>query len=84
MLCLAENGTDMVQFKAIITSRILIAYLDGFIVSNRTSGGCMCKLWGHLAPQVLKKLVEIYCSIYDMTPQLLLAGPTGFDCWIRH
>jgi hypothetical protein len=48
------------------------------------SGGCMCKLWGHLTPQVLKKLVEIYCSIYDMTSQLLLASPTGFDGWIHH
>jgi hypothetical protein len=44
----------------------------------------MYNLWGHPAPQVLIKLVEFYCSVYDLVPQLLLAGPTGFESWIRH
>jgi hypothetical protein len=48
------------------------------------SGGCSLNLWGHLAPQVLLKLVEFYCSLYDLASQCLLAGPTEFDCWIRH
>jgi hypothetical protein len=48
------------------------------------SGGSMYNLWGHPAPQVLIKLVEFYCSVYDLVPQLLLAGPTGFESWIRH
>jgi hypothetical protein len=49
-----------------------------------TSGGRRYNLWGHPAPQVLTNLVQFYCSIYGLVPQLLLAGPTGFDSWIRH
>jgi hypothetical protein len=55
----------------------------GFVKSP-SSGGCRLNLWGHLAPQVLMKLVEFYCSLYGLGPPCLLAGPTGFDCWIRH
>jgi hypothetical protein len=30
------------------------------------------------APQVVTNLVQFYCSIYGLVPQLLLAGLTGF------
>jgi hypothetical protein len=50
----------------------------------KNSGGRRYNLWGHPAPQVLTNLVQFCCSIYGLVPQLLLAGPTGFDSWIRH
>jgi hypothetical protein len=44
----------------------------------------MLYLWGHLAPQVLMKVVKFYCSLYGLAPQCLLASSIGFDRWIRH